>query len=544
MRIGYARLLEHSIRTRTQALTQVTAAIHHADTATPLRFNRGFRLLLRGSSVSMLGSRVSTLAFPLLILALTGSPIVAGWACFAATAPSFFFYLPAGALVDRSDPRRAMLLSEIGRGAAVATIVVALALGKQSVILLTIAAAIEEILEVFSVLAERRFVRALVEPNQVASALIRSEGLAHMVILIGRPLGGFFFGIWRILPFAADVASFIVSVSSLFRIKKEPQGLPPRPAVSRRLGREIKEGFKWLIDYPFAGLALPLTAGATFIGQALIMVFLAEAHTRHLPSVSTGIVLAASGAGGALASAAGSRLFPWKSHSPLKIQMLIWTLTLFLLAISGGQSFIGLAITMAILGFTGALGNIAFDTFVTRYAAENMLARVMSVSRLSSFGALALGPLFGGVLVDHQGTQGAIFMLFLVTALLLAVALIALPPAVHQTRLGGGELRNRTGPTSPQRVIACLTSRRPRSRGMALPRCAARMTSAKTSRTRITYVSPVVSGGSSLITSMWSSADWVASTVYSTAMSRSASAGEFPVRSTALMNRSYLDDSE
>ncbi len=386
----------------------------------------------------MLGSRVSTIAFPLLVLALTGSPVVAGWACFAATMPSFLFYLPAGALVDRADPRRAMLLSETARGVAVAGIVV-LVLAHQSVVLLTIVAAAEEILEVFSVLAERRFVRALVKPDQVASALTSSEGRTHMVVLVGRPLGGFLFGVWRILPFGFDVASFLFSVGSLLYVKKEPLRAGREPVASRNLATEIKEGFRWLAEYPFAGLALPLTAGATFIGQALIMVFLAEAHVRHLSPFYTGIVLAASGAGGAVASVAGWRLSPWRSHSPLKIQMLIWAATLFMLAVLGGESITALAVTMAILGFTGALGNIAVDTYVIRHTAEkNTLARVMSVNRMASFGALALGPLFGGILVADSGPKDAVFALSFVAVILLAVAVFALPSAA-QMASGGAD---------------------------------------------------------------------------------------------------------
>jgi MFS family permease len=422
-------------------LTEVTAATQDAGPGFALRSNRGFRVLLRGSSVSMLGSGVSTLAFPLLVLALTGSPIVAGWACFAATMPSFLFYLPAGALVDRADPRRAMLLSETARGVAVAGIVV-LILTHQSVVLLTILAAAEEILEVFSVLAERRFVRALVKPDQVTSALASSEGRTHMVVLVGRPLAGFLFGVWRILPFGFDVASFFVSVGSLLYVKKEPLHTAAEPVASRNLATEIRDGFRWLREYPFAGLALPLTAGATFIGQALIMVFLAEAHSRHLSPFFTGVVLAASGAGGAAASVAGWRLSPWRSHSPLKIQMLIWSAALVMLAAVGGESIIALAVTMAILGFTGALGNIAVDTYVIRNTAEkNTLARVMSVSRMASFGALALGPLFGGILVARSGARGAVFTLFLVTAFLLAVAVIALPSAGQMVSGGGQGVR-------------------------------------------------------------------------------------------------------
>jgi MFS family permease len=76
----------------------------------------------------MLGSRVSSIAYPLLVLALTGPPVDAGWASFAALAPSVPAYLPAGALIDRWDPRKAMLNAEPGRGLAILGIVTLLAL--------------------------------------------------------------------------------------------------------------------------------------------------------------------------------------------------------------------------------------------------------------------------------------------------------------------------------------------------------------------------------------------------------------------------------
>jgi hypothetical protein len=96
------------------------------------------------------------------VLYLHGSPVVAGLAVFASTAPSFLVYIPAGALVDRwEDPRRTMTLAETGRGIAIGLIVRMLFLhwgdghprhrrgdhrGR---------------LEVFAVLAERRYVRVL-----------------------------------------------------------------------------------------------------------------------------------------------------------------------------------------------------------------------------------------------------------------------------------------------------------------------------------------------------------------------------------------------
>jgi MFS family permease len=164
-------------------------------------------LLLAGSSVSMLGSRVTTIAYPMLVLYLTGSPVTAGWVAFAATAPSVLVYMPAGALIDRWDPRRVMLLSEFGRGVAIATVAVTVALGRTTIPQLVVTAVIEEILEVFSTLAERRYVRSLVEPNQASSALVRIEARTHVVVLAGRPLGGFLFELEPIFPFPFDAVS-------------------------------------------------------------------------------------------------------------------------------------------------------------------------------------------------------------------------------------------------------------------------------------------------------------------------------------------------
>ncbi len=69
--------------------------------AIPLRRNRDFILLWSGQVVSTLGSEVSGLAFPLLVLSLTGSPARAGIVGFARGLPYLLVYLPAGAPVDR-----------------------------------------------------------------------------------------------------------------------------------------------------------------------------------------------------------------------------------------------------------------------------------------------------------------------------------------------------------------------------------------------------------------------------------------------------------
>jgi hypothetical protein len=94
---------------------------------------RAFRLLLTGSSISMLGSRVTDIAYPMLVLYLTRSSLIAGLVACAIVAPSILVYMPAGVLVDRLNPRHVMLVGELGSGTLVAVVAASLAMGRPSI---------------------------------------------------------------------------------------------------------------------------------------------------------------------------------------------------------------------------------------------------------------------------------------------------------------------------------------------------------------------------------------------------------------------------
>jgi MFS family permease len=404
----------------------------------------------------MLGSHVTTIAYPLLVLRVTGSPFTAGCAVFAATAPSMFAYVPVGALVDRCSPRwsprRVMLVSELGRGAAIGTVAATLAFGKPVVALLMIVAVIEGVLEVFSGLAERRCVGSILGPDQVSPALVRIEARTHIVLVAGRPLGGLLFGFGPIFPFLADVASFIYSAAALFRItdislskhtmdsfqpgahrssslEAEDQDEDGSTAASHRLASkeslitDIREGLRWIQDDEFARIAIISFSVGTLIFQALIIVFLGEAHSRQLSALAIGMVLAASGIGGALGSVVAARLLPRAGSSWMHTQTRIWFIGFALLILPAGRPIPSIAIIMAMLGLSGALGNIALDTHLMRNADQDILARVTSVSRFATFAACAVGPLMGGILVQEFGIQHALMCLFLFTPVLLLLSL-------------------------------------------------------------------------------------------------------------------------
>ena len=389
--------------------------------------NGAFRRLLRASSVSMLGSHLTTIAYPLLVLRLTGSPFTAGCAVFAATMPSALIFIPAGALVDRWSPRQAMLLSEFGRGVAIGTVVVTLAFGKPIVALLIAVAVIEGVLEVFSGLAERRYVGSLVERDHISSALVRIEARTHFTVVAGRPLGGLLFGTGPILPFIADVASFIYSVTTLLGIKDGKLAgtvitQSNAPTSRDNLIKDIGKGLHTIHQDKFAYMATILFSLGTMIFQALIMVVLGDAQHRQLSSLDIGMVLAASGFGGALGSVVATPILQRTGCTWVQIQACIWATGFAFLLLPAGRQFLSTAIIMAILGLTGALGNIALDTHLMKNVHHQMLARVTSVGRLTTFTACAVGPIMGGVLVQEFGTQHAMLCLFFFTPVLLLLS--------------------------------------------------------------------------------------------------------------------------
>jgi MFS family permease len=376
---------------------------------------------MAGSSISMFGSRISTVAFPMLVLHLNNSPFFTGLVAFAAIAPSALVYVPAGALVDRWNPRRVMLVSELLRGLAIASVVISLAVfaRRTSIWFLILVMVAEEILEIFSMLADRRYLSTLMERDNMASRQAYIEVRTHAVVLAGRPVGPFLFELQTLLPFLVDALSFVFSIGSLLVLRRDDEPVKGMPAPPpRQLVRDVGQGFAWLKNDRRAWLTVTLMAVTSLIAQALILMFLAEAHSKELSTVAIGVVLAASGAGGAVGSVF-SKFLPDKIRGFwLPIQMVAWSIALTFLAIAGGLSASWSAVAMFILGFTGAIGNIAFGTYLVDSVGDDMIARVTGIGQMLAIGACALGPVVGGAAVQNYGVHGAVrILLFLVLAL-------------------------------------------------------------------------------------------------------------------------------
>jgi predicted MFS family arabinose efflux permease len=398
----------------------------------PLRHNRDFMVLWSGQLVSALGSAITTVAFPLLVLSMTGSPARAGVVGFAGTLPFLLFQLPAGGLVDRWDRRRTMITADVARGLALASVAVAYAAGVLTVAQIAAVAFVEGTMFVLFTVAEGAALPHVVTAEQLPTALAHNEARTRGATLAGQSLGGVLFGLGHAVPFVADALSYAASVVSLLFVRRPLQDAHERRG--ERLHRELAEGLVWLWGQPFLRATALLVAGSNFVFQAMVLVVIVLAQGHGASPAAVGVIMGMMGAGGLL----GALAAPWANrHVRAKSVVIganwVWAALLPLVAIVPWPLAIGGLI--AGMAFVGPAWNVVISAYSLTLTPDRLRGRVRGVQGLIAWGPIPLGSLVGGVLLQWLGGTAATLVL---AALMLLVAVAAtLSPAVrHAPPLG------------------------------------------------------------------------------------------------------------
>lgn len=393
--------------------------------------NRDFMLLWSGQAVSVLGSQISSIAFPLLVLATTGSPADAGLVGFAATLPYLLFQLPAGALVDRFDRRVVMLCCDLGRALALASIPVAMLLGELALPQIMAAAFIDGMLLVAFMPAEQAAVANVVPREQLTSAIAQNEARTRGAALAGRPLGGLLFGMAQALPFVADAVSYLVSAMALTLIRGQFQ--VARPARRERLPGRLAEGLAFLWRQSFLRAAAALVAGSNFVFQAMVLVVIVLAKDRGASAFEVGVILGFGGAGGLI----GAFAAPWFSRRLPERAVIIganwvWAALLPMMLIVPGSLALGPIFGLA--AFIGPAWNVVVGTYQLTLTPDRLRGRVGAAELAIAWGAIPLGSLCAGFLLEAVGAFAATAVM---CGLMVAIAVAAtVSPAVrHAPRL-------------------------------------------------------------------------------------------------------------
>lgn len=381
--------------------------------------NRDYLLLWSGQTVSSLGTDISQVAFPLLVLALTDSPFQAGLAGALRLLPYILCGLPAGALVDRWDRKRVMLLCDIGRALSLASIPLALALGRLTLLQLDLNALIEGILYVFFDLAEAASLPRVVPPDQLPKATAQSALTGGVTTLIGPALGATLYSLRSLLPFAVDALSYLCSVLSLACIKKHFQ--QERQIVQRRsLLVEIRAGLTWLWHQPFLRLLALFTGLINLVfpdTSALIVLVLAR--QQAISTAAIGLIFSVASLGyiaGSLLSEALLRRLRLRRLIVVSCWLFALLWSFYLLS----TSFVALLLITTSLSLVDPIYDIAQFSYRAALIPDELQGRVNSAYRLLALSTPPLGYFLAGFLLQVAGARPTI-LVFLICLLLLAL---------------------------------------------------------------------------------------------------------------------------
>ena len=371
--------------------------------------NRDFMLLWSGQLVSMIGSQVSQLAFPLLVLAITRSPAQAGIVGALRGLPFAILCLPAGALVDRWDRKRVMLLCDSGRALALGSIPVAIWLNHLSFLQICLVALTEGTLMTFFTLAETACLPRVVAKEQLPAATAQNQAIDSTAFLLGPFLGGLLYGLGRALPFLLDAVSYVCSVLGLLFIRTQFQ--EDRVERPGKIWREIGEGLAWLWhDSVLRFLAILYWGlGTPVYGYALILITLAQG--LHASPFIIGVIFAASGVGSIAGSLLASPLQRRFSFGWLTIwSAWIWAITWLAFAIAPNPLILGIAVAASFI--IVPIFNASQLSYRLIITPDHLQGRISSVFRLMAFGGQPLGLLFTGLLIQWVGPVWAVVILF------------------------------------------------------------------------------------------------------------------------------------
>jgi len=177
--------------------------------------NGDFVLLWSGQAVSTLGSTISTLALPLLVLALTHSAAQAGFIAAAQAIPYLVLALPAGALIDHWDRKAVMIRCDIARFLALGSVPLAAAVGQVTIAQLYLVALIAGTALVFFNIAQTAALTHVVPAAQLPRANALDQTVSSTAALVGPGLAGAIVALGRTIAAGASLAFLVDSLSYL-----------------------------------------------------------------------------------------------------------------------------------------------------------------------------------------------------------------------------------------------------------------------------------------------------------------------------------------
>ncbi|RWX40911.1 MFS transporter [Rhizobium leguminosarum] len=378
-----------------------------------------FLALAAAETLSLSGTRLSTIAIPWLVLSTTGSPVLTGLTAMMEMLPYVAAKALSGPLIDRVGPKRIAVVCDIA-SVAVVMLVPMLdwfgLLGMPLLLPVVFAmgvlrgpsdaakqAMVPDIAELAAVPIER--VTGVVGAIERLASTAGAAGAGALIGLIGPGQAL----VVNAITFAA--AALIVGVGipglrSMSELRDAPEARPG--GMSSYLG-DLREGWRFLRGDAVLVSIVIMVATTNLLDQAYHAVLLpvwtqSSGHGPELLGAMFSAFTGASIAGAAIAAAIGERM------PRLMVYTVAFLLTGFprflVIALDAPLSLIFLTLTIA--GFASGFLNPILSAAIFERIPKPLTGRVTAMNAALCFALIPFGGLVGGALISMIGLAAAL----------------------------------------------------------------------------------------------------------------------------------------
>ncbi len=374
---------------------------------------RSFALLYAGELISYLGDEIFLIALSLWVYKLTGSAVMLAAALIAGVAGQGVFGLFAGAVADRFDRRRVIIVSDIARTVVIALLPLVLPRSIPFGFVLLLAASIGTIFFRSGLMA---LVPTIVPASELGTANALLQTTARIAEVAGGVLGaGLVILLGYQLVFYLNALSFLASALAVALIPlgwRAGLSTAPRRAVRA----EIAEGLRFISETPLHRfLALLVFPGYLTLAAFALMAPMVVG-TAHLSPMAYGTVYSAWGGGKLIAAVAlAGGVTRWMTPS---FVVAMYVVTSVGIAVFGSSSlFPLLVIGAAVYGFGNVATTVANMTLSMAATPTPLVGRVMASRQVFIAIPTILGMVVFGRLADIAGTQASLLTLAFISAI-------------------------------------------------------------------------------------------------------------------------------
>ncbi|MFF8771475.1 MFS transporter [Kitasatospora sp. NPDC015120] len=372
----------------------------------PLRRNWRFQALWAGQAGATLGLQIADTAYPLLLLALTGSSTLAGAFGALQISASLLFGLHGGAVADRCDRRLLLIAGDGVRLLACASVPAAMALDRLTLAHTLLVAVVIGATIAYTGPVRLIAVRSVVPPEQLRQALAQDEARMSGAGLIGPPLAGALFGLGRAAPFVGTAVASLLALTAALVVR-----FPGRPeSGAGRAGTAdggALAGYRYLAGNALLRPVLAVVLLINVAGAAMLLPVMVILRGQGTSSTGIGLALAGEAVGALAGALLVSRLHRTAGPGVLLLAV-SWLTVPVLLAplLPGGPVTVFAALFAVGLGIPTL--RVMIDLLVFSRVPDALRGRVISATLTMFTVGMPAGTVGSGLLLDHLSPAAAL----------------------------------------------------------------------------------------------------------------------------------------